>query len=196
MFVPWTVLPGTPYTCLTSLLQKAGMVKIWLQWNWAFCGTFFPLPVVQITYNLHGFRMKDLMSHKFFFKFAVWQFFDQSCCGGRFKIELNFGVSKYFWDFHFFSFVTRIFHRLQLLWTNTGKDKLICFYFYLRWRNFPIVFPRSNKKNWVFLQTFESNGSFFTRRNSELGLDFAIIWERNIDFPKTSSERVELCFFC
>ena len=47
-----------------------------------------------------------------FFTFAVWQFFDQSCCGGRFKTELIFGVSKDFSDFHFLSFVTRVFNRL------------------------------------------------------------------------------------
>ena len=76
------------------------------------------------------------------------------------------------------------------------KTKSFVFYFEWRWTNFSIVIPRSNKENWVFLQTFESNGSFFTNRNSELGLDFAIRWERNKDFPKKSSERVELCFFC
>ena len=75
------------------------------------------------------------------------------------------------------------------------KKNSFVFYLYLRWRNFSIVFPRSNKNNWVFLQFFEWNGSFFTRRNSELGLDFAIRWERNKNFPKKSPESVELCSF-
>ena len=45
-------------------------------------------------------------------------------------------------------------------------------------------------------QIFQSNGSFFARRNSELGLDFAIRWERNkISRKKNFSGREELCFF-
>ena len=75
------------------------------------------------------------------------------------------------------------------------KAKSFVFYFEWPWTNFSIVIPRSNKKNWVFLQTFESNGSFFTNRNSELDLDFATRWERNKDLPEKSSERVELYFF-
>ena len=42
---------------------------------------------------------------------------------------------------------------------------------------------------------FDSNISFSTRCNSELGPEFAIRWERNRIFRKKLSERVELFFF-
>ena len=73
------------------------------------------------------------------------------------------------------------------------KTNSLVFYFYLRWRNFSIVFLLLKKMG--FLQTFESNVSFFTRSYSELGLVLVIRWERNKDFPKKSSERADLCFF-
>ena len=44
-------------------------------------------------------------------------------------------------------------------------------------------------------QLFGSNGSFFTRRNSELGLDFAIRWERNKISRKKNSLDAKNCVF-
>ena len=126
-FVPWTVLPGTPYTCLTSLLQKAGMVKIWLQWNWPFCGTFFHSPLSKSPIICADSEWMTWCPTKIN-SIAVRQFFDHSCCGGRLKTELKFGVSNDFCDFHFFYFVTRVFNRLLIVMNNYWKGQIHLFF--------------------------------------------------------------------
>ena len=85
-----------------------------------------------------------------FYNIAVWQFFDQSCCGRTLKTELSFGVSKDFCDFPFFILSAAFsidFNCYEQLQERTSP---LVFYFYLHWRSFFIVFPRSKKEKWVF----------------------------------------------
>ena len=80
---------------------------------------------------------------------------------------------------------------------NHHREAQICrtFTFCCRDEIFRKIFCQQIMKIEFPFQNFESNVSFFTRLNSELGLDFAIRWERNKISRKNFSERVELCFF-
>ena len=89
--------------------------------------------------------------------------------------------------------------RLQstLIPVKHHREAQICQKFTISCRHevFRQFFCQQKLKIWFQFQTFESNVSFSTRCNSELGPEFAIRWERNRIFRKKSSERVELFFF-
>ena len=89
--------------------------------------------------------------------------------------------------------------RLQstLIPVKHHREAQICrkFTFSCRDEVFGQFFCEQMMKIEFHFQTFETNVSFSTRCNSELGFEFAIRWERNRIFRKKSSERVELFFF-
>ena len=158
-------------------------------------GHFSPLSVVEMAYIFQGFRMDDLMSHEILKYCRVTVLWSE-------LLRRNIENWAEFWCFRRFLWLSFFFNLSAAFSVDFNcyeqlLERINSFvsYFYLRWRNFSIVIPRSNKKNWVFLQTFESNVSFSTRCSSELGLEFAIRWEREKIFRKKTSERVELFFF-
>ena len=193
-FVSWTVLPGTPYTCLTLLLQKDGTVKTWLLWNWLFRGTFFSTISGRnrLLFSRTQKGWPDVRQN--FIILPCDSFLIRAAAEEHWKLSCFLECPECMWHY----FLQFCHARLQsiLIPVKHHREAQICrkFTFSCRDEVFGHFFCEQIMKIEFHFQSFESNVSFSTRSNSELGLDFAIRRERKRIFRKKLSERVELFF--
>ena len=149
-FVPWTVVPGTPQTCLTSLLQKSGKLKTWLFWNWLFCGTIFS--TIRGRNGLHFSRFQNGWPDvpRNFKILPCDSFMIRAAAEQHWKLSWILVFQKISLTFFFFNLSAAFSVDFNCYEQLLERINSFVSYFYLRWRNFSIVIPRSNEKNGFF----------------------------------------------
>ena len=148
-------------------LKLAVLWNLFLHYQWSKSPTFF--------------KVSEWMTWcpTKFYNIAVRQFFWSELLRRNIENWAEFWCFKRFLWLSFFLFCQPRFQSILIVMNNYKKVQIHWFfYFYLPWRSFFMAFPRSNKKN-GFSPNFLSNGSYFTRPNSQLRLDFAMAWGRN-----------------